>query len=141
MKKIHFLYFMLLGCMCFSACTEHEEVLAESISLSAEVNDVKLASRASDYAAPASGEELDALVWLSLESGKYPESLPNDASEELKTLSQETNIPAHRKIHFRSGQASFPDATTESDRPRYPTNGDRSLLHRIVSGRRLVGVG
>ena len=127
MKKIHFLYFMLLGCMCFSACTEHEEVLAESISLSAEVNDVKLASRASDYAAPASGEELDALVWLSLESGKYPESLPNDASEELKTLSQETNIPAHRKIHFRSGQASFPDATTESDRPRYPTNGDRSV--------------
>ena len=127
MKKIYFLYFMLLSCMCFWACTEHEEVLAESISLSAEVNDVKLTSRTSDYAAPVSGEELDALVWLSLESGKYPESLPNDASEEWKELAQETNIPAHRKIHYRSGQASFPDATTESDRPRYPTNGETNV--------------
>ena len=127
MKKIYFLYFMLLSCMCFWACTEHEEVLAESISLSAEVNDVKLTSRTSDYAAPVSGEELDALVWLSLESKKYPESLPDDASEEWKALAQETNIPAHRKIHFRSGQASFPNSTTEADRPRYPTNGETNV--------------
>ena len=128
MKKIYFLYFMLLGCMCFSACTEHEEIFEEkNISLSAEVNEVKLASRASGYAAPVFGDSLDALVWLSLESKKYPESLPSGASEELKTLAQETNIPAHRTIHFRNGQASFPDATTESDRPRYPTNSDRSV--------------
>ena len=127
MKKMYAIYFMLLSCMCFSACAEQEEVLAENISLSAEVNEVKLGSRTSGYAVPATDEELEALVWLSLESKKYPASLADDASDEMKKLSAETNIPAHRTIKYHSGTASYPDSEGEPDKPRYPVSVNKEV--------------
>ena len=132
MKNNTLLYIIAFCSLCCPACTEHEafhEQAAEEISLSAVVDEVKCVSRAVEDDAytgsvPSLENKLEASVWFSLESGYYPAQLPNDATEEEQTLKTETNIPLHGQINYISGTATFPESTTEADKPKYPVNGN-----------------
>lgn len=132
MDRRFLIYMAVWACLCFSACSEHGDVLQdemmESISLSAVVDEVKILSRGTDDDAytgtvPSMDNELEAAVWFSLESGKYLSELPADASDEVIQLKQETNIPVHSEILYQSGSATFPKSISDADKPRYPING------------------
>lgn len=128
MKRQYLIYMATLSGLCGLACSEHEAIVpeqaVEAISLSAVVDEVKLVSRTRSDAytgtVPSADNMLEAAVWFSLQSGCYPEKLPDDASEEMKTLSDETNIPVHGVINYVSGTATFPESTGEADKPKYP---------------------
>lgn len=133
MKRRYFIYLATMGCMCWSACSEHEaivpEQVAEEISLSAVVDEVKLLSRALNDGAytgtvPSADNELEASVWFSLTPGYYPENLPDDATDAMKKLEAETNIPVHGVINYVSGTATFPESTSEADKPKYPVGNE-----------------
>ena len=131
MKNNTLLYIIAFCSLCCPACTEHEafhDQAAEEISLSAVVDEVKCVSRAVEDAytgsVPSPENKLEAAVWFSLKSGYYPEELPDDATEEEQTLKTETNIPLHGQINYISGTATFPESTTEADKPKYPVNGN-----------------
>lgn len=130
MKRQYLLYIPFLSCI-FSACSKSEDPfsngMVKDISLSAVVNEVKIITRSSDDGAytgtvPSVGNALDAAVWFSLNSGSFPSTLPDGASEEERTLFAETNIPVHGEINFQSGTATFPKGENEEHKPKYPTN-------------------
>ena len=121
MKGKVFIYMALCGAMCWSACSGDADAPSdkqtEDISLSAMVEEVKMvSSRVEENAytgtVPSADNELNAAVWFSLESGRYPEAVGET----------EYNIPVHTGINFRSGTATFPDELTEDKRPKYPTD-------------------
>lgn len=128
MKNNTLLYIIAFCSLCCPACTEHEafhDQAAEEISLSAVVDEVKCVSRAAyTGSVPSLENELEAAVWFSLKPGYYPAQLPNDASQNDIDLKAETNIPLHGQINYISGTATFPESTTEADKPKYPVNGD-----------------
>lgn len=121
MKGRFYLYMVLGGMMCWTACQEDADAPSdkqtEDISLSAMVEEVKMvSSRVEENAytgtVPSADNELNAAVWFSLTSGSYPEADGETAY----------NIPVHTGINFRSGTATFPDELTEDKRPKYPTD-------------------
>ena len=121
MKRAYLIYIAMIGSLCLSACSGQEDVLmnkvAEEISLSAVVDEVKIMSRVSDSDAD---EYIHAAIWLSLEKNKYPDApSPENATEVQKA----TNIPVHTTIKFKSGTAAYPNIENEEARPRYPTTG------------------
>lgn len=131
MKRQQLIYIAAVCCMCWSGCSEHDEIspdnVAEKIALSAVVENVKMMSRSSEGGVytdtiPSGSNNLLAAVWFSLESGKYPEQLPVDATDEMKALSAETNIPIHGEINYKSGTATFPNSDSDDEKPKYPTN-------------------
>ena len=125
MRRIYIIYWVIIGCVWFSACTEHEDVyrnrVPEEIRLNAVVDEVKNISRNSSSAA---NDTMQAAVWFSLQQGKYPKSLPDSLKEnpQMVAMSAESNVPIHTVIKFKSGVAASPD-TVETARPRYPTEG------------------
>lgn len=117
MKRLYIIYAIAFGCLCMTACVNHEDGLqdraAEEISLSAVVDDVEIMSRASDSSI------MHAAVWFSLTSGNYPSEVP----EEEKTPDmKESNVPVHSTVDFQSGAAAYPDSDNEITKPRYPTS-------------------
>ena len=112
MRRIDFIYMVLCGCMCLSACAEQEEWTDSNISLRAEVEHVESMSR-SGYATPVTDNNLRATVWFSTDPNKYPEG---------ESLATETNIPGHYVIDFKGENAVFPNVDSEDFRPRYPVD-------------------
>lgn len=129
MKSRYYIYIATLLTLSLASCKDGDDVLSEikerEISVSATVEEVKKITRSDEGAytgtVPTAINNLDAAVWFSLESGKYPESLPPDASAEMIALSQETNVPVHGEINYMSGTATFPKSNSEADQPKYPT--------------------
>ena len=128
MKKRNIIYIATLLCMALASCGDKGDVLSDpnnrEIALRATVEEIKTIMRSEGAyigTTPSSINNLDAAVWFSLESGYYPEELPDTASEEMKALSAETNIPVHGEINYQSGTATFPDSENEASQPKYPT--------------------
>ena len=120
MRTNYLIYIAMIAGMYLSACSEHDGGLpdkdAENISLSAVVDEVKIMSRTANDGAytgtvPSNENKLEAAVWFSLTSGKYP-----------NTPSTDTHLPIHTNINYVSGTATFPD--DENYTPKYPTNND-----------------
>ena len=120
----------MLLCMCLASCGGKGDILSDmnnrEISLCATVEEIKTITRGDGAyigTTPSSINNLDAAVWFSLETGYYPEELPDDASEQMKAMSAETNIPVHGEINYKSGTATFPESDNVAAQPKYPTNG------------------
>lgn len=126
MRKIYIIYWVIIGCVWFSACMEHEDEfrnrVPKEIRLNAVVDEVKMMSRNS---VSATNDTMQAAVWFSLQSGKYPSELPDSlkSNPTMAALSAESNVPIHTVIKFKSGVASSPEVDEEENRPRYPTSG------------------
>ena len=120
MRTNYLIYITMIAGMWLSACSEHDGGIpdkdAENISLSAVVDEVKIMSRTANDGAytgtvPSNENNLEAAVWFSLTSGKYPNN-PSD----------DTDLPIHTSINYVSGTATFPD--DKSYTPKYPTSAD-----------------
>lgn len=133
MKIGTLIYAMVIGCMLFSSCSESDDLFSDmskkDISLTAVVDEVKVITRSAQDGAytgtvPSVINNLEAAVWFSLKPGCYPATLPDDWTDEEKTLSAETNLPVHGEINFQSGTATFPNSDSDATKPKYPTTGD-----------------
>ena len=129
MKARYFIYIITIASLCFAACAKSADDTsvkkAEKISVSAVVDEVKSVNagqRSRSEGAytgvePSANSPLKSAVWFSLESGKYPASLPDNEKTDENI---ETEIPVHSVINYQSGTATFPDGVT----PKYPTSGN-----------------
>ena len=119
MKARYFIYIITIASLCFASCTKPADDASvkktEKISVSAVVDEVKSvnARMRSDGAytgiVPSVNAPLQSAVWFSLESGKYPASLPDNEKTDENI---ETEIPVHSVINYQSGTATFPNGAS-----------------------------